>query len=69
MTKTVSIFGMMCQKCVAHVKSALEELPQVESAKVSLQDKNAVVTLKEDLSDDILKETIEEIGYEVNVIH
>ncbi|MDO4720578.1 MAG: heavy metal-associated domain-containing protein [Peptostreptococcaceae bacterium] len=68
MQKTISIFGMSCHKCVAHVQHALEALSQVESAKVSLQDQNAVVRLKEDVSDEILKETIEDIGYDVKGI-
>lgn len=68
MVKTMSIFGMSCKNCVAHVKGALEELPQVESAKVSLQEQNAVITLKEEISDEVLKETIEEIGYDVKEI-
>lgn len=65
MQKTISIFGMSCHNCVAHVKQALEALPQVESAKVSLQEQNAIVTLKEELSDDVLRETVEDLGYDV----
>lgn len=68
MNKTIALFGMTCQNCVAHVKKALEELPQVESAKVSLQDQQAFLTLKEDVSDEILRETLEEIGYDVKGI-
>lgn len=65
MQKKLSIEGMSCKNCVAHVKEALEKLPQVESAAVSLEEKNAVVTLKEDVSNEVLKETIEDIGYDV----
>ena len=44
MSKTISIEGMMCQHCVAHVTKALTEVPGVTSVNVSLEHKNAVVT-------------------------
>ena len=40
-TVTLTIDGMMCMHCVAHVKEALEKLPGVQ-AEVSLEQKNAV---------------------------
>ena len=69
MKKTLSVFGMTCHKCVAHVKMALEELDQVESAEVSLQNQSAGVELKEDLADEVLKNAVEEFGYEVRSIN
>lgn len=63
--KTIHVEGMMCGHCEARVKKALEELPQVESALVSHEKKTAVVTLKEEVADDILKKTIEDQGYAV----
>ena len=69
MKKKLSVFGMTCHKCVAHVKMALEELEQVESAEVSLQDQSAVVELKEDVADEVLKNAVEEFGYEVRAIN
>ena len=63
--KTIHVEGMMCGHCEARVKKALEELPQVESALVSHEKKTAVVTLKEEVADDILKKTIEDQGYTV----
>ena len=43
MTKEMKIEGMMCEKCAARVKKALEKLPGV-SAEVSHEKKNAVVS-------------------------
>ena len=68
MKKTLSVFGMTCHKCVAHVKMALEELEQVKSAEVSLQEQSAVVELNEDVADEVLKNAVEEFGYEVGEI-
>jgi Cu2+-exporting ATPase len=69
MTKTMKIEGMMCGHCEATVKKALESLPQVESAAVSHQDGSAVVTLKEQVADDVLKKTVEEKDYKVTSIN
>ena len=64
MTKTMTINGMMCAHCQAHVEKALNAIDGVE-AKVSLEDKNATVTLSKDVPDDALKNAVTEAGYEV----
>jgi copper chaperone len=68
MKKLMLIEGMSCGHCVNHVKNALEDIAQVSSAVVDLESKNAVVDLKEDVDDDILKEAVEEAGYDVKEI-
>lgn len=65
MKKTISIEGMMCDHCVAHVTKALEGMNGVEKADVSLENKNAIVTLNADVSDKALSATIVDAGYEV----
>lgn len=44
MTTTISIEGMMCAHCQAHVEKALKEVAGVTEVTVSLENKNAVVT-------------------------
>ena len=65
MTRTMSIEGMMCGHCEARVKKVLEALPQVEEAVVSHETNSAVVTLKEELADEVLKKTVEDQDYVV----
>ncbi len=65
MTKTIKIEGMMCGHCEATVKKALEALDQVDSAEVSHEAGTAVVTLNSDVSDDVLKKTVEDKDYKV----
>ncbi len=65
MQKTLSINGMMCAHCVAHVKSALSKIDGVTDVVVSLDDKTAVVTLSKDVSDNALKSAVTDEGYEV----
>ena len=66
MKTTVNIEGMMCQHCVAHVKKALEGVPNVETVEVSLEQNRAVVTGSADL--EAMKAAVAEAGYEVTGI-
>ena len=65
MEKIIKIEGMMCGHCEAHVKKALEVLEGVEQANVSHEAGTAIVTMTADISEDILKKTVEEEGYKV----
>ena len=68
MTKTLNVEGMMCGHCEARVKKALEALDAVDEAVVSHTDGTAVVTLNAEVSDDLLKETVEAQDYKVTSI-
>ena len=68
MTKTMNIEGMMCGHCEARVKKALEALDAVSEAAVSHESGTAVVTLRSDISDEKLKETVEAEDYKVTSI-
>ncbi len=65
MTKTMKIEGMMCGHCEAHVKKALEALAEVDVAEVSHEAGTAVLTLNAEVSEDVLKKTVEELDYKV----
>lgn len=64
-TKNISIDGMHCMHCAKKVEEALKEIKEVKSVKVLLEEKRAEVTLKSDIDDKILKDTIENLGYTV----
>ena len=65
MEKTMKIEGMMCGHCEATVKKALEALDGVDHADVSHEQDQAVVTLKEDVANDVLKKAVEDKDYNV----
>lgn len=65
MTKTMKIDGMMCSHCEGRVKQCLEGLSQVSAADVSHEKGTAVVTLTAEVSNDVLKKTVEDQGYNV----
>lgn len=61
--KRIMIDGMGCQNCVHHVTAALEALDDVSDVSVSLSEKCATVDTM--VEDDILKEAVEDAGYDV----
>ncbi len=65
MKKKITIEGMMCEHCVAHVKEALENLGAAD-VEVSLDGGYAVC--ETDKPDAEIKSAIEEEGYDVTAI-
>ena len=63
--KTIFIEGMSCGHCSKRVEEALMSVNEVKSVSVSLDEKRAEVILKKDISNEILKTAIEDIGFEV----
>ena len=65
MTKTLKVEGMMCGHCEARVKKALETVEGVESAVADHNNGTAVVTLTEDVADEVLVKAVEDQDYKV----
>ncbi len=68
MKKVIHVEGMGCEKCVAHVKEALEDLKGVASADVSLSTNTAVIELTKAVDDADIIAAIDEAGYGVSKI-
>lgn len=64
MKKTLLVEGMSCGHCENAVKEALGELSGVSSVNVNLETKKVEVE-GSDLKDDLIKDTIEDAGYDV----
>ncbi len=64
MKKTIKIEGMTCGHCVESVTTALNTLEGVTDVKVDLEGNKATVEV-EDVEDKDIKETIEDIGFDV----
>ncbi len=60
----VKIAGMSCQHCVKRVDSALKDLKGVVSAKVTIGE----AVIDGNVSEELVKETIEDAGYDVEEI-
>ncbi len=64
-TYQLSIEGMMCGHCAAHVEKALAGLPGATDAKVDLAAGQAILKSDRELAEDSLKAAIEEAGYQL----
>lgn len=60
----VKIAGMSCQHCVKRVDTALKDMEGVVSAKVSVGE----AVIDGNVSQEVIKETIEDAGYDVEEI-
>ena len=65
MQTTIKVNGMTCGHCVAAVTKALEKVPGVQKADVSLEKKQAIVTGEADKN--ALINAVKEEGYEAEL--
>lgn len=65
-TKTLTVDGMHCQKCVARVTDALQALDGVISADVNLEAKSATITLAKEIPTTVLITTIDDLGFKAS---
>ncbi len=64
MTKTISVDGMMCNHCKAHVETALKGVSGVLTAEADVENKTATVTLSDDVDVNVLIDAVKAAGYE-----
>lgn len=64
----ISIEGMSCGHCSARVEKALKAVNGVAKVEVNLAAKNAVVELLGNIDNNVLKEAVEDAGYDVTGI-
>lgn len=64
MEKIIKIEGMSCSHCSQRVEKTLNQIPGV-TATVNLDKKEATVILTEDVADSVLKEAVEDAGFQV----
>lgn len=62
--KVLTVEGMHCENCQARVENVLNRLDGVV-CKVNLKKKTATVSYSAEVSDALLKETVEKLGYQV----
>ena len=68
MNKQLTVEGMMCPHCVAHVTRALEAIPGAENVSVDLATKTATLTVPPAVTDDALRAAIAAAGYTVTAV-
>lgn len=65
MKKQIFIEGMTCGHCSGRVEKALKAMEGIVDAKVDLANKNAIVEMSANVEDSLLRETIDDAGYDV----
>lgn len=63
--KIIMIEGMQCNHCKASVEKALEAIEGVTNVEVNLENKTAIIEATKDISDNKIREVVEEAGYTV----
>lgn len=64
--KNINVVGMHCPSCVAAVELSLTDLDGIDSAKADLESGSVAIILDEDkVSDEDIKEAVEEAGFKV----
>jgi Cu2+-exporting ATPase len=61
----INVKGMVCNGCENRVKNALNNINGIESVVADHNTGKVVVTSNGDVSEDVMKQTIEDIGFEV----
>ena len=61
----IKVNGMKCEHCKKRVETALSKIAGIDKVKVDLKTGNVKITSKTNIPLDILKEVIEDTGYEI----
>lgn len=64
----IKIEGMSCQHCVKRVEEALKENFETNTVNVDLGNNQAMVDFINEVSDQQIKDVIEDVGYDVKEI-
>lgn len=66
--KIISIEGMQCNHCKMTVEKALNSIEGITKVDVNLENKNAIIEYEKDIEDSVIKNAVEEAGFEVKDI-
>ncbi len=61
----IKVEGMVCNGCENRVQNALKTIEGVESVVASHINKTVKVTVKNEVTENVIKEKIEDIGFKV----
>ena len=61
----VKIDGMNCEHCAKKIENVLNKLDGVNKVKVDLKNKEAIIISKNDISNKLVTDTIEQLNYKV----
>jgi len=65
MEKIIKIDGMKCSGCANRVTNTLKAIKGIKKVSVSLDDKCATITYKKELDNELITNSINELGFKV----
>lgn len=63
--KKINVSGLHCNGCAKRVENAFLSMKQVKSCVASYENMNVVLKLRKDLTEEQIKEVINNLGFEV----
>ncbi len=66
-TQSFTVEGMSCGGCVSSVTKVLKEIPGVAEARVTLDDKKAIIETNEPLAAEVIVEALGKKGYKASL--
>ncbi|QCQ91188.1 heavy-metal-associated domain-containing protein [Rhodococcus sp. SGAir0479] len=64
-TSTYRVIGMTCGGCAGKVTSRVEQIPDITDVDVDLATSSITVTWAENVSDDAVRNAVEQAGYRI----
>ncbi len=61
----INVEGMMCSGCENRIQNALTTVDGVESVIANHENGTVTIKAKDDINESVLKETIEDLGFDV----
>ena len=68
MKKIIEIDGMHCNNCTIRVKNSLENIDNIKKVEVNLENGEASIEYENNVNFDLIKDTIDDLGFEVKNI-
>ncbi len=65
MKKMILIEGMSCNHCTGRVEKELSKIDGVDVDSTSVDEKNVIITLEKEVEDTVIRNAVDEAGYEV----
>lgn len=69
MKKELLVDGMHCENCANRIKKVLSSIEEIKDIDVNLDTKKVIITLNKEIDNIIIKNKIEDLGFEVKEIN
>jgi len=63
--KEIIIEGMHCNNCSKRIENVLKEVKEIKKVKIDLEEKKAKIISSKELESKLIKEMIENLGFQV----